>query len=83
MSLKQVSAAELNPHLGTILQQAQIEPVSMIDQGKSNIMMLSHPQYQTPGEYSLLLNQLEKNHRQAKANGLTEETLHRLLYEQE
>ena len=82
--MKQVSSTELNTHPGAVLQQAQIESVAITSRGKSIVVMVPLSQYKAMGgERFRLLAQLEKNHRQAKENGLTEETLYQLLHEKE
>ncbi len=83
MTLKQISSTEFNQRPETGLQQAQTEPVEITNHGESVVVMLPPHQYQAMGsKHSRLLKQLEKNHQQAKANGLTEATLNQLLYEQ-
>ena len=82
ISMKQVSSTELNTRPGTVLRQAQTEPVAITSRGESIVVMVPLNQYQAMGgERSRLLAQLGKNHRQAKENGLTEETLNQLLHE--
>jgi prevent-host-death family protein len=79
-----VTSTELNTRPGTVLRQAQTEPVAITIRGESTVVMVPLSQYEAMGgERSRLLAQLEKNHRQAKENGLTESILNQLLHEKQ
>ncbi len=57
-----------------------MEPVAITSRGESIVVMLPLQQYEAMGgERSRLLKQLAKSHSQAKANGLTQETLQQVL----
>ncbi|MEM6406004.1 MAG: type II toxin-antitoxin system Phd/YefM family antitoxin [Pseudomonadota bacterium] len=80
VTLKQISSTELNKRPGAILRKAQTEPVEITSRGESIVVMLPLQQYQAMGgERFRLLKQLEKNHRQAKASGLTQKTLQQVF----